>query len=568
MRYKVKLLVPVLAGALGLLTLPAAGAHAETTTSPQLTGFHQILVDDADGYVFLSEGIGRYFNGPVNATGIVVTDLSGNYVTTLDAGDGAEGLALSADGGTLYAALASDGAVAAIDVSSITPATTTPTQAVYGLGSGQVPYDLALQSGDLWVSYMTQAGGGEYAIGYFDLSQASPSFQMVPGTSGWYLPLQLSADPSDSGILVATEPGEAPVTVATYSVAGGTLTTLAPPQQFANSYEGPSDLAVVPGGGQFIVAGGAYYSTTNLSMLGQYTTGPYANAVAIAPGSGLLALGTSYPYAPQVYLYRPGGSTPLNEYSFPRPSSGPFTYPTLVGGGLALSADGSTLYAVTVTPSSAANGPKSFYSLHVYSNPAAAVTLSGPPTDIAGNSLTLTGAVSLPAGTPPPAGATVTVARTAAGSTTPVTLPPVNTAADGTFTLSDTPTEAGTYTYTASYGDSPAASFVVNVTPDLTALTLSGPDSVKKDHKFTLNGTLTFDGNPAPAGTALSITVSWSGSGEATTLPPVTTAADGTFTIPEQKFKDVGTYTYTAQYAGSPTDGPATAQWAVTVFQQ
>jgi hypothetical protein len=160
------------------------------------------------------------------------------------------------------------------------------------------------------------------------------------------------------------------------------------------------------------------------------------------------------------------------------------------------------------------------------------------------------------------------VARTAAGSTTPVTLPPVNTAADGTFTLSDTPTEAGTYTYTASYGDSPAASFVVNVTPDLTALTLSGPDSVKKDHKFTLNGTLTFDGNPAPAGTALSITVSWSGSGEATTLPPVTTAADGTFTIPEQKFKDVGTYTYTAQYAGSPTDGPATAQWAVTVFQQ
>jgi hypothetical protein len=149
-----------------------------------------------------------------------------------------------------------------------------------------------------------------------------------------------------------------------------------------------------------------------------------------------------------------------------------------------------------------------------------------------------------------------------------VTLPPVNTAADGTFTLSDTPTEAGTYTYTASYGDSPAASFVVNVTPDLTALTLSGPDSVKKDHKFTLNGTLTFDGNPAPAGTALSITVSWSGSGEATTLPPVTTAADGTFTIPEQKFKDVGTYTYTAQYAGSPTDGPATAQWAVTVFQQ
>jgi hypothetical protein len=570
-RYKTKLFVSALAGAVGLLALSAAGARAETTSSPsQLTGFHQMVVDNAGGYVFLSEGTGDLFNGPDNTTGIVVTDLSGNYVTTLDAGDGVEGLALSADGGTLYAALSSDSAVAAISVSSITAATATPTQALYTLGAGQVPYAVALQSGDLWVSYNPQAGSaGQSAIGSFDLSQASPSFQVAQGTSGWYAPPDLSADPSDSGILVAAEPGQAPATVATYSVAGGTLTTLAPPQELKYSLGGDScdnetDLSVVPGGSQVIVAcadpaNHYYYSTTDLTQLGEYASSTYPDAVTIDPGSGLVALGTSYQDAPEIYLYELGGSTPLNEYSFAENSGA-----KLVARGLALSSDGSELYAVTLTQSDDLNGPQSSFALHVYSNPAAAVTLSGPSTDIAGNSLTLNGTVTLPTGTPPPAGATLTVTRTEAGSTTPVTLPAVSTAADGTFTLSDTPAAAGTYTYAVSYDDSSAATVVVDVTPDLTTLSLSGPDSLKKGSKLTLTGTLTFDGNPAPAGTTVSVTVNWSGSSETTTLCSVTTAADGTFTITDHP-TSFGTFTYTAQYAGSPTNGPATAQWAVTV---
>ena len=80
-----------------------------------------------------------------------------------------------------------------------------------------------------------------------------------------------------------------------------------------------------------------------------------------------------------------------------------------------------------------------------------------------------------------------------------MTLLPVSTAADGTFTLSDTPTAPGTYTYAASYGDSSAGSVVVDVTPETERLT------------------------------------------------------------------SFGTFSYTAQYAGSPTAGPATAQWTVTV---
>jgi hypothetical protein len=567
-RYTTKLFVSALAGALGLLAIPAAGAHAETTSSLPLTGFDQMVVDNAGGYVFLSEGTGseQLLDGPDSAAGIVVTDLSGNYVTTLDAGDGVEGLALSADGGTLYAALGSDSAVAAISVSSITATTTTPVQALYDLGGDQVPYDLALQSGELWVSYVPSGTGppGQSGIGYFDLSQASPSFVVPAGMSGWYAPPNLSADPSDSGILVAAESQQSPAEVATYNVTGGSVTTLAPMQELLNANgaencENESDLAVVPGGSQFIVACGwpyahYYYSTADLSLQGQYASSTYPDAVAIDPGSGLVALGTSDVYAPQIYLYTPGGSTPLNEYSFPSN-----TDTRLVGRGLALSPGGSELYAVTYSPTS--TGSK--YSLHVFSNPAAALTLTGPATDIVGNSLTLTGTVTLPTGTPPPAGATLTVTRTEAGSTTPVTLPAVSTAADGTFTLSDAPAAPGTYTYAVSYGDSVAATAVVDVTPDLTTLSLSGPDSVKKGRKVTLTGTLTFDGNPAPAGTTVTLTRTWSGSSKTKTLV-VTTNADGTFTVTE-RLKSFGTFTYTAQYAGSPADGPAIAVWAVAV---
>src|SRR5258708_5345425 len=193
--------------------MPAGAAHADSTTSvPQLTSFHQMLVDNSAGYIFLSEGLDSeqlLTDGSNDVSGIVVTNLSGSYVTTLDAGNGVEGLALSPDGKTLYAALAPDSAVAAIDVSSITPTTTTPTQSFYDLGAWEVPFDLAIQSGKLWVSFnpMQDSPAGESKIGYFDLSSANPSF-VVPAaiTDAWYSAPNLAADPGGSCVLVASLP--------------------------------------------------------------------------------------------------------------------------------------------------------------------------------------------------------------------------------------------------------------------------------------------------------------------------------------------------------------------------
>lgn len=156
MRFSGKLLMAGVAAMVGALALPAlatSAARADSTTPlTQLTSFHQILVDEQEGFVFLSEGQDSYgvlTNGADDIPGIVVTDLAGNYVTTIDAGMGADGMALSSDGSTLYAALEPDNTVAAIDVSSITSTTTSPTQAYWRLNGWEVPYSLAIQSGKL-----------------------------------------------------------------------------------------------------------------------------------------------------------------------------------------------------------------------------------------------------------------------------------------------------------------------------------------------------------------------------------------------------------------------------------
>ena len=213
MRHRSTALACALTATLGLLALPASGARADSSVPlTQLTGFHQIVVDSAEGYIFLSEGVNSaslVTGGKSAAAGsaIVVTDLSGNYVTTLDTGKGVEGLALSSDGGTLYAALAEDDAVGVIDTATLTQT------AEYSLGTAvATPYSLALQSGKLWVSYNgTPAGSaGEGAIGDLDLSAASPALETQGPTGGWYSAPDLAADPSDTGVLAAAQPYSSP----------------------------------------------------------------------------------------------------------------------------------------------------------------------------------------------------------------------------------------------------------------------------------------------------------------------------------------------------------------------
>jgi 5-hydroxyisourate hydrolase-like protein (transthyretin family) len=531
-----RLLVPALAAALGLagsLGL-ASSARADITTSlPSLKGFQQMAVDSADGYLFLSQGaIGA-------ASGIVVTHLDGTYVTTLDAGDGVAGIVLS--NGTLYAAEVTPNEIGVIDAATLTQTQT------YAIPAGDIPSTLAVQSGKLWVGYIN--GASNNGIGDVDLSTGT----FESDVTGLISPPDLAADPSDTGVLVAAST----IGAGTYDTAVTPLKPIAAFGPFGNGCTNEGQLAVVPGGGEFLLACGAPYfvsviSTTTLSLVSSYPTGPYPVAVAIT-ADGTVAAGPG-----NIQIYGPDG-TERNILSAPG---------GLAHNGLAWSADGSTLYAITGLNT----GP---YSLHVYDSPQvtpATLSLTGPSTAFIGKTITLTGQLSLTVGTPP-AGSPVTLTRANPDGTTTTLPATAATDASGNFTVTDTPPATGAYTYSASYAGSStttSASTSFTTTVSLAGATLSltpASATVIKGSPVTLTGTLSLASGPPAPGTAVTVSRL---NPDGTTTPITGVATDdasGDFTVTDATATATGSYTYTASVpaTATTTSAQATAQVVVAL---
>src|SRR6516162_11696987 len=130
------LVMAVLAAALGLAAAPAGIARADVVAQLPIQNEYQIVADTAHGHLFISQ---RSFSSSDDS--ILVTDLDGNPVTTISGENGVEGLALSPDGTTLYAALTTGDAVSAIST------TTLQETARYPLPAGYAAYSMAPQSG-------------------------------------------------------------------------------------------------------------------------------------------------------------------------------------------------------------------------------------------------------------------------------------------------------------------------------------------------------------------------------------------------------------------------------------
>jgi hypothetical protein len=463
-----RLAAAALAG-LGLLAIPASPGIARTDSivaETQLTNFHQILVDSADGYVFLSEG-GTDANLTTSGSGgLVVTNLAGAYVTTLYSGDEVEGLALN--DGTLYVAVGAETEVAAIDVATIKDAT--PTQTVYPLGSGDVPYSLAVQSGKVWVSYVPANAyqtTGDPAIGDIDLSASSTSSAFeadTAGSGGWYGPPDLAADPDDGGVLVAVQPGLTLADAETFSTTTVPATVLAAQTYLGGTYTavtcgGESQVAVLPGteGTEFITACESplkqeVWSTTNLTTpLRSYATGKDPVGVAVTP-DGTIAAGMSDPSMenpPVVYIYNPDG-TLMNIIAIPSQEQDEIeSYLDSNTQDMAWSADGSKLYLVT-DEFNIETGAVT-YALRVLDSPEitrTTLTLSGASTIDLSKSIGLTGKVTLSTGAVPAVGTAITITRSGVGATRTFT---TTIGLNGEFSLTDTPASVGTYTYTATY---------------------------------------------------------------------------------------------------------------------
>jgi len=343
-----KALVPALAlafAAVGLL--PTNIAEADVSTALQITSFYQIVADTAHNHLFISQGSSSQNH-------IVVTNLAGQQVSTIANQNGVEGIALSPDGKTLYAALGASHAVSAINT------TTLVQTASYPVGNANTPLDVAIQSGKVWVSYDTGTAGAA-AIGDIDLTANTPTFETQSAMGGWYAAPEIAADPQDTGVLVAAEPGLSPTSVASYDTTAEPATVRAQNASFTNC-ENQRDLAVVPGGSEFILAcGWPYahyrYSSADLSQQGSYASTNYPDAVAF-DANGDVAAGAENGASPtDLFVYRPNGDTPVNTYNLVN-SGG-----DLVPRGLAWSPDGSKLFAVLLSPTS------TIYALHVMDDP-------------------------------------------------------------------------------------------------------------------------------------------------------------------------------------------------------
>lgn len=173
MRLRQVSLVATLSLAAGLTTAtvgPAGSAvYADDTAALPLSGYAHLVVDPAHQHVFVSQGAG--------SAGIVVTDLSGTPITTVAGEQGATGLALSPDGGTLYAALADGGAIAAIDTATLTET------ARWSTGAGSSPVSVAVAGGRVWYGY-TAAWQGRHRLGRPVRARAAWRSRSLPCRSG------------------------------------------------------------------------------------------------------------------------------------------------------------------------------------------------------------------------------------------------------------------------------------------------------------------------------------------------------------------------------------------------
>lgn len=531
--------VPVLLLASSVLGfLPASGALADTTASLPITSFAGIVADPAHSHLFISQG---------NASGILVTNLAGQQATTIAGQDSVRGMALSPDGKTLYAADASSHAVTAIDTATLQQT------ASYPLGNGDTPAWVAVQSGKVWVSYDTGSAGSA-AVGDIDLPAATPAFQAQSAMGGWYSAPKLAADPHDTGVLVAGES----YAVASYNVSADPATVTAQSNFFQACGE-MADLAVVPGGSQFITACSSpqyahvIYSTADLSQQGSYASTFSPIAVAIDASGDVAAGSEGTPYATDLYIYHAGGSTPVNTYNLP----GSNDLITLLAGGLAWSADGSKLFAVLQTATTSAYQSNT-YSLRVIDYPmfaSSSLSLTGPASADPGKAVTLTGSLTLGTGTAPPAGTAVTVTRSVPGGADQTFS--LSTAADGSFSLTDTPPGMGQYTYTASYaGDgtyAPAtASQPVQVGPPAGSLALS-PGSESLLYKPTIHLTATL--GPTSSNHTVSIYAQPVGSKTRTLLKTGTVDASGHLSV---SYTAAHNTTFSAVFTGDQHDAAKT----------
>ncbi|PKT68853.1 hypothetical protein CW362_32710 [Streptomyces populi] len=517
------------------LTGPAAWADGGTTAALPLSHYAHMAVDGAHQHLFFSQGSGT--------TGIVVTDLSGNPVTTIDGEQGADGLALSADGKTLYAALTDGDAIAAIDTATLTETGRVDT------GTGSAPVSVATAGGKLWYGYTADDGKG--TVGSMDPSAADPAPTPQPVMPHWSAAPLLS---TGGGVLAVQDARSSMTHVATYDVSSGTPS---PKVDMGVSGAASGPVQVTADGTRLLVPQSTavyVYSTADLSSVKPYvyyTGGANSSPNSVAIDSdGTIALGSTAGSGAGAYVYA-ADQIAENHFAFPAG--------TVAADGLTWGADGRTLYAVTQD-----NGS---YALDVLGDAKLTDTelsLGAPsPYAIPAQRFTVNGTVGGHGFVP--AGATLKVTRDG------TELPDATIGADGSFGITDTRQDEGGYTYEVSYaGDAThrPATTSLKVWVSRIGTTVPYPEfSSATPHKVAFTSTVMTDLSRGPfaQGAAVQVTRVNEDTHESTRLPAAPLdPATGRFTVTDDP-GTAGWFTYRLSFEGDTTHQPGANELSTTI---
>ncbi|MBT8216226.1 MAG: hypothetical protein KJO17_05180 [Acidimicrobiia bacterium] len=401
-------------------------APASASTGPaalSLPGLFDMLLDEDAGRIYYTAGHPH--------DGLFVTDLGGAPVGTITDLPSASGIDFSADGSSLFVALPASNAVAVVDVATLTESArfTLPTDVCPGSVATTAQYVAVGHSCNRY------AGSGGYG-GVGVLDPATGAWNPLEAPGPFYQPY-VSAGPDSNGLFVTGDLGLSPTTLYTIGVYDGIGDTVS---VRSNTGSNLRDLAVSPDDGLVVQASGSPYQHDAFGVIGlnpvlAYETTTYPNAVAWAADGQSVATGTDSPYDADVRVHLRDNPTPFATFELGA---------RLAPRGLALSADGSTVFAVSETGGS--------FALHVLAtgpvSVPSSVTLTGPASTPVGTPTTFSGTLSFADGSSA-SGRQIAVTRSYADVEEP--LPAVTTGAGGSFSFTDSPSTPTAVTYTASF---------------------------------------------------------------------------------------------------------------------
>jgi sugar lactone lactonase YvrE len=292
----------------------------------KLPGFHQMVVDDRYGILFLTTG--------PDGEQVLVLDAAAASVRWIDGLAGASGLAVTRDGRTLFVALSRADAIAEIHIPSLR------VTARHDLTPGSAPVWLALTGDTLWFGYHGPTTWNA-RIGRLDTISGTVSMEAHPARY-WRAPALAAS--RDGHVLLAAQGGLSPSAIHVYEVAQGTLTLSAASDQVGANLV---DAALDSAGGMVFTASAAQdhvgaFALPRLSPSAAYAAGPHPNAVAVRPDGERVAVGSAAGRGSGIRVYRPDRPEPDRTAALGDAA-------VLADRGLAWAPDGS-LFAVTRRP--------------------------------------------------------------------------------------------------------------------------------------------------------------------------------------------------------------------------